>query len=297
MKSKMIYWLILVVATSLFLGCGKSREKNFLGSGTLEATEVTVSALVAGRLDTLAVDEGDSVQAEEILAVVDTSKLAAQLSQQEAAFQELEVNRSIAANNVAQARTQAQNLATTLERQKNLLQTGSTTRQVVDDVAAQEETARLRLSAAQEQVTALDAKRQQLQAAIELIRLQLRDAVIRAPLSGTVIEKYVETGENVAPGSAVVKIADLNHMWIRIFLAEGDVGLVKLNQRVQVRIDALPDHPYDGRVSWISPKAEFTPRNVQTKKSRADLVFAAKVEFDNPDHRAAIGMPADVILP
>jgi HlyD family secretion protein len=295
MKVKLIIFTALIAG--VLLGCGKSNEKNFLGSGTLEATEVTVSALVAGRLDTVAVDEGDSVQFDQVIAMVDTSKLAAQMQQQQAVLQELETNRRLAFNGIAQARTQADNLAANLERQQNLLKTGSTTQQIADDLAAQAQTARLRLSAAQDQLSVLDARQEQLQAATELIRLQLRDAVIRAPLTGTVIEKYVEAGENVALGSAVVKIADLKQMWIKIYMPEGDVGLVTLNQPVRIRVDALPDRPYDARVSWISPKAEFTPRNVQTRKSRADLVFAVKVEFDNTDGRAAIGMPADVVLP
>jgi HlyD family secretion protein len=297
MKSTIIILLIISLSAVLFLGCGNGVPKNFLGSGTLEAEELTVSSLVAGRLETLLVQEGDSTQADQIIAVVDTSKLAAQLRQQEAALQELDANRHLAANAIAQAQTQAKNLAANLERQQNLLRTGSSTQQLVDDLSSQEQTSNLRLSAAQVQVSALDAKQGQLQATVELLRLQLRDAVIRAPLKGSVIEKYVDAGENVAPGSAVVKIADLNHLWIKIFLAEGDVGLVSLNQRVQVRVDALPTHPFEGRVSWISPKAEFTPRNVQTRKSRADLVFAVKVEFENPQNLASIGMPADVILP
>jgi HlyD family secretion protein len=297
MKSTIIILLVISLSAVLFLGCGNGQEKNFLGSGTLEAEEVTVSSLVAGRLETLLVQEGDSTEADQIIAVVDTSKLAVQLEQQKAALEELTANRTLAANAIAQAQTQVKNLKANLDRQQNLLQTGSSTQQIVDDLSSQEQTAALRLSAAQVQVSALDAKQGQLQAAIELLRLQLRDAVIRAPLKGSVIEKYVDTGENVAPGSALIKIADLNHLWIKIFLAEEDVGKASLNQRVLVRIDALPNKLFEGRVSWISPKAEFTPRNVQTRKSRADLVFAVKVEFDNPQILASIGMPADVVLP
>ncbi len=287
----------MISAAIILSGCSNNRAKNFLGSGTLEASEVTLSSLLAGRLETVTITEGDSVLDDQILAVLDTSKLAAQLAQQEAAMQELEVSRRIATNAVAQTRTLAGNVASNLERQKNLLKTGSSTQQIVDDLETQAETASLRISSAQDQIAVLQAKQTQLQAALELIKLQLRDAVIRSPLAGTVLEKYVSTGEIVSPGSAVVKLADLKSMWIRIYLAEGDMGLISLNQSVQVRVDALPDHPFTGRVTWISPKAEFTPRNIQTRKSRADLVFAVKVEFENLMGRAAIGMPADVILP
>lgn len=161
----------------------------------------------------------------------------------------------------------------------------------------QAELARLRLNAARDQIAALDAKAQQLRAAMDLIQLQMQDAVIRAPISGSILEKYAEAGENIPPVGAIVKIADSKHLWIKVYLSEKDVGLVSLNSMVRVRVDAISGQAFDGRVSWISPKAEFTPKNVQTRQARADLVFAVKVEFENPDQAAAIGMPADVLLP
>jgi HlyD family secretion protein len=184
-----------------------------------------------------------------------------------------------------------------LRRQESLLQDGSSTQQIVDDMKTQEEIARLRTTSARDQLAALDAKEEQLRAALDLIRLQLDDAVVRAPVSGTVIEKYADAGENVPLGGAIVKIADLKRLWIRIYLSEQDVGRVSLGAAVNVRADALPDEAIAGRVSWISPKAEFTPKNVQTRETRADLVFAMKIEFDNPEGQAAIGMPAEVYLP
>ncbi len=288
---------ILAVTSALLGGCSNGPKKNFLGSGTLEAEEVIVSSLLPGTVEELFVSEGAAVEKDQIIARLDTSKLSAQRRQSEAALQELLINRRLADNGVQQARTQHENLAVNLERQVSLLGGGSSTQQIVDDLKAQEEIARLRLTSAQDQRAALDARESQLRAAFDLINLQIEDAVIRAPISGWVIEKYVDAGENIPLGGAIVKIADVKKLWIKIYLTERDVGLIALNAPVRVKVDAVTEKNFEGRVSWISPKAEFTPKNVQTRQSRADLVFAVKIEFDNPDGLAAIGMPAEVYLP
>lgn len=286
----------IILLAILLCGCGRESQREFLGSGTLEADEVIVSSLLAGRVDSVYVTEGDSVILGQILALIDVRKLKAQLDQSEAALEELTVNRRIARRSVEQAHEQHENVLISLNRQKSLLLSGSSTQQIVDDLSTQEVLARSRLEAARDQLEALDARRKQLEAGIEVIRLQIDDGQITSPLSGTIIEKYVDSGESVTPGTPVVKVADLDRMWMEVYLDETDVGIVSLGTAVQVKVDALPDKPFDGRVTWVSPKAEFTPRSVQTRQARADLVFAVKVEFDNPDHTALIGMPAEVHL-
>ena len=288
---------MLIFSSLLALGCSNGHKKNFLGSGTLEADEIMVSTMLPGTLEELLVSEGSAVEKDQIIARLDTSKLATQRRQSEAVLQELQINRRLAENAVRQARTQQENLSANLQRQESLLRRGSSTQQIVDDLKTQEEIARLRLASAQDQIAALDAKESQLRAALDLINLQLEDAIIRSPLSGWVIEKYVDAGENVPLGGAIVEIADIHKLWIKIYLAEREVGLVSLNARVRILADALTGKSLEGCVTWISPKAEFTPKNVQTRESRADLVFAVKVEFDNPEGVAAIGMPAEVYLP
>lgn len=297
MKAKKTLSMAFVPIMLVLYGCSGNSQRNFLGSGTLEADEVVVSSLLAGRLDSVSVDEGDSVAAGQLIALLDVQKLEAQLRQNEAALQELRVNHRIARRSVEQAGEQHENLLMTLKRQRSLLESGSTTQQVVDDLSTQEVVARSRLEAARDQLDALEAKQKQLEAAADLIRLQMADGRIATPLAGTAVEKYVEPGENVAPGSPLVKVADLDHMWMKVYLDEKDVSLVTLGTQVRVRVDAMPGKAFEGRVVWISPRAEFTPRNVQTRQARADLVFAVKVEFDNPDHTAMIGMPAEVLLP
>ncbi|MCI0495071.1 efflux RND transporter periplasmic adaptor subunit, partial [candidate division KSB1 bacterium] len=125
---------------------------------------------------------------------------------------------------------------------------------------------------------------------------QMRDARIPSPIEGTVTEKYVEQGEIARPGGPVVSLADLQNMWIKIYFKETELGKIKLNGNADIQISSYPDRTFAGRIAWISPKAEFTPKNVQTKDARADLVYAVKIEVKNPEGILKIGMPADVVL-
>ncbi len=291
-------WIIIALTGGfiLFGGCTKRTDPDFLGSGTLEADEVVVSSLLMGTLDSIAVLQGDSVRSDQVLALMDVEKLKVQLRQNAAMQEEVAANIRAAKARADQSARQHSNIVQNLTRQQALLETGNSTQQVVDDLTTQEAVAFLQVKAALDQIEALKAKKAQLEAAAQLIQLQLQDGEIKAPRSGVVIEKYVEAGENLSPGSPVVKIADLDRMKIRVYLSETDVGAVKLGTAVEIRVDALPDHPFKGTVTWISPRAEFTPKNVQTRTSRADLVFAVEAEFANPGHTAMIGMPAEVYL-
>ncbi len=297
MKAQTITGSILAVVLLLICGCGTGVGDEFIGSGTLEADEVIVSSLLAGRVDSVAVSQGDSVEDGELLALINVDKIEAQLRQITAGLEELAVNRSIASRSVEQAEEQFNNLSSTLDRQQKLLESGSSTQQIVDDLSTQQTLAESRLEAARDQLKAIDAKQRQVEASMELIELQIADGAIHSPVAGTVIEKYIDAGENAAPGSPIAKIVNLDEMWIKVYLSEEDVGILTLGSKLTVRVDALPDKPFDGEVSWVSPEAEFTPRNIQTRDARADLVFAVKVKFDNPDHTALIGMPAEVALP
>ncbi|MCX6640738.1 MAG: efflux RND transporter periplasmic adaptor subunit [bacterium] len=297
MRIKLNAWQFTLPLLLLMAGCQGKNGKEFLGSGTLEADEVFVSSLLAGRIDSLTVDEGDPVTEGQVLAKLDVRKLAEQVHQSEAGLEEIAVNRRIAQRSIEQAQEQHNYLVASLNRQKNLLESGSSTQQMVDDLNTQEVLARSRVRAAQEQLQALEAKEKQVQATLQLIQLQIADGSITAPRSGIITEKYVEIGENVAPGSSLFKIADLKKLWLKVYLSEKELGLVPLGTRLKVQVDALRDQPFEGKVVWVSPRSEFTPSNIQTRESRAELVFAVKVAFNNPELKAMIGMPAEVVVP
>ncbi len=125
------------------------------------------------------------------------------------------------------------------------------------------------------------------------IRATIENAVILAPISGTVLEKNLETGEMAFPGSPILTIADLENAWIKIYVTEKNLGLVKLGQKALVFIDTYPDRPFPGKVVSIANRAEFTPKTIQTKEERVKLMYAVKISLDNPEQILKAGMPAD----
>jgi len=296
MKTQQKQIIIPLLLVSMLMGCHGKTDDSFLGSGTMETDEVLVSSLLAGKLNSVLFDQGDSVDNQQLLAVVDVEKLEAQVRQNQAVLEEIGANRTVAQRSIEQAGEQLDNLSKTLDRQAALLETGSSSQQIIDDLKSQKAIASSQLQAARDQMKVLDAKKKQIEASLDLLNLQIADSRITSPLQGTVLEKYVEPGEIVSPGSPIAKITSLKDMWLKVYLSESDVDLVTVGGEVKVVLDALPDEPIKGKVVWVSPRSEFTPRNVQTRESRADLVFAVKIEIDNSNSTALIGMPAEVYL-
>jgi HlyD family secretion protein len=289
---------ICAVLLSLVLGAGCGREKppGFAGSGTLEATEVTVSAQTAGQVLRIAKDEGEAVSAGDTLAWIDVEKLELQRRQLVASSDEIRANRKPASEAVKQASENLENLEKTYRRISGLLDKGTATQQQYDDASTRYRLAQSQLESAKAQEMALDAREATVHASIALLDRQIRDGAVTAPLAGVIVEKYVEPGEVVPVGGAILKIADTKKFWLKIYVAEQDLGLFRLGGAAQVLVDANRE-PLAGLVSWVSPEAEFTPKNVETKDARAELVYAVKVAIPNPPDVLKIGMPAEVHLP
>ncbi|MDZ7339627.1 MAG: efflux RND transporter periplasmic adaptor subunit [candidate division KSB1 bacterium] len=288
-------WLSGVVALAL-MSCARPRDDAWLGSGILEAKQVTIGARSAGELVGLFVDEGDTVAAEALVAVVDTSKLILQRTQLLAAKRELAHSLANASRAAELAAEQCENARKQYERMRTLAERGSLPQQQLESAELGYTAARSQLEMAKNNLAALTERAKQVEAQLELLQSQLEDARIRSPLAGVVVAKYVEQGELVAPGSPLLAIADMRDMWLKVYLPEPDLGKVSLGAKVVVRVDALPGEEFPGTVSWISPKAEFTPKNVQTRAARAELVFAVKVSVPNNKGRLLVGMPAEVWL-
>jgi HlyD family secretion protein len=147
--------------------------------------------------------------------------------------------------------------------------------------------------AAQNAARAAEGRMASARGGLAVAEKKLRDATVRAPMDGVVTLKVREPGETVAAGQAVVRLADLDHMWLRVYVAETDLDRVKLGQEAEVRIDAAPGKVYRGEVTEIAQEPEFTPKNVQTREQRTKLVFGVKVEVENPGRELKPGMPAD----
>jgi HlyD family secretion protein len=132
--------------------------------------------------------------------------------------------------------------------------------------------------------------------AVELLQSQINDTKITAPMSGTVIRKVVEVGELVSMGMPIFVIADLSTVYLTIYVPEVMLGHVKIGQNADVTVDSFPDKSFNGKVTYISQEAEFTPKNIQTKEERVKLVYGVKIEINNPGNELKSGMPADAVL-
>ncbi len=158
---------------------------------------------------------------------------------------------------------------------------------------AQERLAMLREGPRKETIEVARARLEGAKAALAASETRLSYTTVTSPLNGIVLSKNVEPGEYVAPGTPVVTIGDLENIWLRAYIDEPDLGKVKLGQRVRIRTDTYPQKRYEGRISFISSQAEFTPKNVQTERERVKLVYRIKVDVPNPTMELKPGMPAD----
>jgi HlyD family secretion protein len=279
-----IIFVVVIVLPLYFILKNKDRKKNeqLSASGTIEITEVEISSKVSGRIESLLIDEGDSVVKDQVLIELEAKELQAQLKQVEAAYQ-------VSLAQLSQSRSSLDNLKTNLDRIKELFKAGSATQQQLDDM-------KTKFDVAKDQFNLASHLTEQNKATIELIKTNIDNSIIKSPIDGLVLSKNTEMGEVVLPGNSLLTLGDLSRPWVKIYIKETDLGKVKLGQKAEVKIDTYPDKVFEGKVSYISSQAEFTPKNIQTKEERVKLVFGIKVSLDNPLQILKPGMPADVTL-
>ncbi|MGI6546981.1 MAG: HlyD family secretion protein [Bacillota bacterium] len=306
--------LLVALLALLLTGC---QEGGLTASGTIEATQVELATEVAGRVAVVAVHEGERVAEGALLVRLDQSELSLQHQQAIASqkIAEAKLQEAIAGSRPQQLREAeeavAQALAVRDQAASDLadLQALWAEGAVAENTLAQEktryETAEAAYQAAlakqdllvagarDETIAALKAQVDLARAAADLAALRLQRTQIIAPAAGTILNCFVAVGEYVLPGQPVATIANLEHLWLRVYVAESDLGLVSVGQEVTVKVDSFPAEGFHGRVTRIADQAEFTPRNVQTKKERVTTVYEVRVELEQ-DERLRPGMPADV---
>jgi HlyD family secretion protein len=310
----------LVLVAGLAGGaCRKGDDAGLIvASGHVEATEVLVSTKVAGTIESLAVDEGATVAAGQELARIDTTdtRLALDAARAEHAQAEAELRLRLAGSrveDVREARAQVvraevdlDGAQKDLDRMEGLLSAGSGTTKARDDARTRRDAARAALDAARERLRRLeagfrpeekDAARARLDAAaarIAQLEQQLADARILSPVAGVVTEKLAERGELAARGTGIVVVTDLANAWLNAYVAEPDLARLRLGQEAEVTTD--DGQARKGHVSFVASRAEFTPKNVQTRDERVKLVYRIKVALENADGLFKPGMPATARL-
>ena len=313
--------IVLCLAVFAGLSCAGNGAKDIItASGTIEAIEVNVASKVAGELLELDVREGTRVKPGDKLAVVDHATLDIQLRQAEAGVRLAEAQLALLvkgarAEDIRQAEAalkQAEAFLTVAEddarRMRELAKTGSVTPKQRDDAearltvaaaqrnAAAEALNKVRTLARPEEIRAAEARLAQAVAAADLLKKMIADCTITAPAGGIVTHKAVEAGELVTAGATVVTLVELDSVYVMIYVTEKELGRVRLGDAAEVNIDAFPDKAFAGTITYISPEAEFTPKNVQTKEDRVKLVFGVKVEIENREGLLKPGLPADAVI-
>ena len=305
MKSgRMAYWRrgcrLAAVMTGgvLWVACGRGNE-DFDASGIFESTEVVVSAEANGRIVALDVEEGDELEAGQQVGSVDSVQLYLKKVQLEASAQGIGSKRADIAKQVAATREQIAKAERERTRCRNLLARDAGTQKQLDDAEAQLAVLKKQLEA---QLSTLERTNQgvsdeQRAAEAQIMQLedQLRKCRVVSPAAGTVLAKYAEAGEVTAAGKPLFKLADLRHVFLRAYVSGSQLSEVKVGQSVKVYADEGEDgrREYAGRVTWISGQAEFTPKTIQTRDERANLVYAVKIAVEN-DGLLKLGMYGEV---
>lgn len=290
---------IFLSTVFLLIACGGKQD--FDATGTFEATEVTLSAETTGRLLTLASEEGMLVHEGEVLAVVDTAALHLQLQQLRTQQLALLKSRPDIGKQVASLRSQIVKQEREVARVENLVKDNAATQKQLDDAQTQLGVLRNQLDATLSQLGSSSEAIEQNAAAMEWqikqVALQLERSTLKAPMDGMVLATWLHPGEMAVAGRPLLKVADLDHIYLRAYFTSDQLSKVNLGQKVTVTADFGGDERYDyeGTVTWIASESEFTPKNIQTRSSRANLVYAVKIAVVN-DGRLKVGIYGEVKL-
>jgi len=253
-----------------------------MSNGRIEAVEVDVSTLLAGRLLEVRVDEGDTVTAGQVLARVDTAALEAQLRLVEAQLAQSRKVRQTALAGVAQRESDLDLAGSELARARKLTAQSFVSEEQLDRARAQVRSARAALEAVQAQVEQADAATQAAEAGVERVKVDLREGELKAPRDGRVLYRLAEPGEVLAAGQKVLTLVDLSDVYMVLFLPEALAGQVRLGAEARILLDAQPDRVIAAAVSFVAPEAQFTPKQVETRTEREKLVFRVKARI-SPD--------------
>jgi len=275
------------------ISCNKNNDKAD-GYGNFEATEVTISAEANGKIEYLKLEEGDILEPKNQVGLIDTTQLYFN-KQQLIASKSTVYSKS--ANVLSQIKVLQEQLKTTLiekKRIQNMFVENAATKRQVDEIDGKVSVIQEQIKSVQTQNAPIVNEVKSIDVQIEKINDQIQKSKIFNPIKGTVLAKYSEPNEVTAFGKPLYKIADISEMILRVYISETQLSQIKVGQNVTVKIDAEKEmKSFPGTISWIASSAEFTPKVVQTKEERVNLVYAVKVNVKN-DGSLKIGMPAEM---
>lgn len=300
--------------------CNGNNDGDIEASGNIEAKTIIISSQVAGEVVQILKDEGSIVNIGDTVIIIDPEtyqlRLQEALGTKDFAGAQLNLLRkgardediNQAEENLRQAQITFDLAEKDKERMENLYQTQTITKKQYDDAIANYEINLARLNAANEnfqkvkdlsrpeELDQAEANLNRAIANVNLLTKSLNNCYVTSPSSGFITKKFIEAGETAGMMSSLFQIADLSSVELVIYVSETELGKVRLGQKAKVSVDTYPDKIYEGKVIYISPEAEFTPKNIQTKDERTKLVFAVKIKIKNQDFELKDGMPADAVI-
>jgi HlyD family secretion protein len=318
---KSLFKILFVFVLIYTAGCGNGNEKNTISaSGNIEATNAVVSSRVTGQVIAIKYDEGARVNEGDTVMIIDHDNLEIQLKQATAAENAADAQLKLlqegaraediqqAEDAVKQSKINMDLAERDFKRMKQLYASNTITKKQFDDAQARYELAQAQYNSAQEnlkkmknfarpeEIKQAKANLNRQKAAVDLLKKNISDSYVISPITGFIVQKYVEKGEMVSLLSSLFKVSELATVKLVIYVSEENLGRVKLGQKADVSNDTYKNKNYKGTVIYISPEAEFTPKNIQTKDERTKLVYAVKIEIKNPDFELKPGMPADAVI-
>ena len=291
--------VIYIVAALVAVSC--SSKADYDAQGTFEATEVIISAEASGRILNFDIREGEAIEANSVVGAIDSLQLHLQREQLKAQQSALLSSRPDKEKQVASLRSQIAKQRTELQRIENMLRDGAATTKQRDDIEAQITILEGQLSAALStidiNISTINNNAVALEAQIASLDDRIAKCRIAPMVSGMVLVKYADEGEFTTTGKPLMKVANLEEIYLRAYFTSDQLAKVNLGDEVTVTADFGGDERYDyvGRVTWISAESEFTPKSIQTKDTRANLVYAVKIAVKN-DGRLKIGLAGEVRL-
>lgn len=293
----------VTAAVLLIIGlasCGQNSTP-YDASGNFEADEVIISSEASGKILELKIDEGLALKAGQSIGYIDTTQLFLKKKQLQYSIRALLSRQPDAASQLSTIEKQIETSNYEKKRVESLLKDDAATKKQLDDLNAQVDLLQKQYRSLQISLAittqSIQSETLPLKAQVEQLEDQIRKSVIVNPIEGTVLAKYAEQDEVVTPGKAIYKIANLSSILLRAYISGGQLVSVKLGQKVNVSVDDVEagSKTYEGVLEWVSDKAEFTPKTIQTKDERANLVYAIKIKVKN-DGFLKIGMYGDVIF-
>lgn len=299
MRHTYFAFLYFGILTLFFFSSCKEKEKEYDATGTFEATETTVFAEQSGALLAFCVNEGENIEANMEVGLIDTTQTWLKIQQLHATKEVYRSQKPDMERQIAATRQQLVKARQDEQRYRELVADGAAPSKMLDDASSQVKVLQRQLDAQISSLStssrALDKQTAAAEVQVSQLRDQLRKCHIITPTKGTVLEKYVERGEFVSIGKPLFKIADTENMYMRAYVTSAQLQNIKIGQQVKVFADYGNNQrkEYQGTISWISSRSEFTPKTILTDDERADLVYAIKVAIKN-DGFVKIGMYGQV---